>query len=907
MNNHIHKISAHLLKISAVVLIAVPAIVTSCKKESDAECLRRSDRLSFKVDKYNADYDLWHGGCPTRVANDTVPNSETEAPYIQETHCLPQAIAHREGSGSDTLFIHTLVFNEFATETKAVSVNADNFYDSFGVFASTYTGVWDESSKPYYMHNVEVTKSSNWTTTYLWPKAGGSKMRFFAYAPYNGRGISFSDSDMGVIPTLEYTVPQNVEEQLDILVAETSEIDCKAAVPVSLHFRHLMSAVRFVVGDDAVSSTIKSISIKRVYNSGKCRMQGIPVWEPGETKAEYSLTVNKVITGISGETISAPAQTFMMLPQTLPEGATIEILYNDGTDHLLKADISKSSWEPGKTYTYKITNSGILWESVLEIGGESEVTFRGGDVDFNILSYKKDLRGRKAAVSWDSEFSTDGGITWFKSAPNWLFGFPTSGSGSLDIERYGNIGIAANTQGETSFDDILRNTKSVAGTYNLSNSTGGPLIENTANCYIINAPGRYLLPLVYGNAIKDAEANFDAYAPMTGGAKVLNTFLNHLGNEITSPVIFENENCEPAKAMLVWQDAKDLVTDVALAKDKTSLLFNIKRENIRQGNAVVAVYDSEGLIMWSWHIWVTPYVPGIEADRYNAMKDKIVTNRNDLEYTMMPFNIGWCCTNAAIFSPRTVMVRVTQKGVASPKTAILKYTQEGGVNINDSESLREGYCTYYQWGRKDPLMPAIGPETKIWYDNSGYMHTQILTYDFGTDVEACVSNYIISPAIMSSSQMTDSYYNLWSALSNSESAGETEVVKTIYDPSPVGYCVPPLAAYNSFSFNGANNYLMENLNVDGEFDNGFNFYCNKMGPDKTLNPDGGVITFPAVGYRSMDAGKVTYVGSTGLYWTSTAKFNGWGSFFLGFDSLHVNPREQCPVNMALPVRPVKER
>lgn len=939
MNNHIQKIYAHLFKISAVVLVAVPAIVTSCKKESDAEYLHRTDRLSFKVDKYGADYDLWHEGCATRAANDTVQNSETES------LCIPTAIALEGDSTSDTLFIHTLVSNEFVTGadadasayfsagagadsgtgvgagadsgiyadamtkgiTKSAPVDADSFYDSFGVFASTYTGTWNESSKPYYMRNVAVTKSSGWTTDYLWPKAAGSKIRFFAYAPYNGDGISFSDSNMHGVPTIEYTVPQNVEEQSDILVAETPEIDCNAIAPVSLRFRHALSAVRFVVGDDAVSSTIKSISVKGVYNSGKCKIQSIPVWEHSTTKSDYSLNVNKVITGISGETITAPMQTFMMLPQTLPVGATIEIIYNDGTDHLLRADISKSSWKPGKTYTYKITNSSILWESVLEISGETEVTFRGGDVDFNILSYKEDSKGRRAAVSWVSEFSIDGGATWSKSAPNWLSGFPTVGSGGSIVESYGNIGIAANTEGETSFDDILRNTEPVADNYNLSNSTGGSLIENTANCYIVNAPGRYLLPLVYGNGIKDTEANFDAYAPMTSGTNVLSTFVNHLGNEITSPVIHENENCEPAKAMLIWQDAKDLVTDVTLANDKTALIFNIKRENIRQGNAVVAVYDVEGLAMWSWHIWVTPYIPGIDADRDNAMKDKTVTNRDDVEYTMMPFNIGWCCTNAAIFSPRNVMVRITQKGVASPKSAILKYTQEGGVDINDSESLRDGNCTYYQWGRKDPFMPAIGSETKTWYDNKGYIHTGILTCDFGTDIEACVRDYITSPAIMSSSQMDECYCNLWSAFSNGENADETQIVKTIYDPSPVGYCVPPPAAYSSFSFTGKDSYLLENLNVDGEFDNGFNFYCSKMNPDKTWNLNAGVITFPAVGYRSVDGGKVTYAGTTGLYWTAITRFYRWGSYFLGFDASHVNPREQGPTNMALPVRPVRER
>ena len=38
--------------------------------------------------------------------------------------------------------------------------------------------------------------------------------------------------------------------------------------------------------------------------------------------------------------------------------------------------------------------------------------------------------------------------------------------------------------------------------------------------------------------------------------------------------------------------------------------FDVDHSTIRQGNAVVAVLDASGMIMWSWHIWVTDYVPG---------------------------------------------------------------------------------------------------------------------------------------------------------------------------------------------------------------------------------------------------------------------------------------------------------
>ena len=100
--------------------------------------------------------------------------------------------------------------------------------------------------------------------------------------------------------------------------------------------------------------------------------------------------------------------------------------------------------------------------------------------------------------------------------------------------------------------------------------------------------------------------------------------------------------------------------------------------------------------------------------------------------------------------------------------------------------------------------------------------------------------------------------------------------------------------------------MLENLNVDGEFGNGFNFYCNKMNPDKTKDPHGGVITFPAAGYRSANAGRVVYAGSSGLYWTAIPLNYLSESYSLGFNSSSVTPAGECPNEFALPVRPIRE-
>ncbi len=71
---------------------------------------------------------------------------------------------------------------------------------------------------------------------------------------------------------------------------------------------------------------------------------------------------------------------------------------------------------------------------------------------------------------------------------------------------------------------MLQAATPVVGTYDLS-TKGGTTAMNTANCYIINAPGRYSLPLVYGNAIKNGATNSSAYISNATGTGILKTSL----------------------------------------------------------------------------------------------------------------------------------------------------------------------------------------------------------------------------------------------------------------------------------------------------------------------------------------------------------------------------------------------
>lgn len=146
--------------------------------------------------------------------------------------------------------------------------------------------------------------------------------------------------------------------------------------------------------------------------------------------------------------------------------------------------------------------------------------------------------------------------------------------------------------------------------------------NGTANCYIVQTPGQYKFDAsVRGNSVESvgapasAEIVWQFTDPGQSGAKLIN-YTNLNGNYVE----FEVDN------------------DAAY------------------GNALIAVKDASGTILWSWHIWICDFDPDLTCQRYsngNAFMDR---------------NLG------ATY-----------------------------VNAQNEENRRRSEGLFYQWGRKDPL------------------------------------------------------------------------------------------------------------------------------------------------------------------------------------------------------------
>ncbi len=747
-------------------------------------------------------------------------------------------------------------------------------YDSFGVSAYSYTDFWSESKTPNYFYNATASKSGsdyNLSSTYYWPGAS-YKMKFFAYAPKdNGQYVLSGRSQAGSL-TISVTIPSSVDAQKDLLVAKTDELAGNTNTAVSLTFHHALTAIRFECGDDMQGGTVKSVSLKNVYSKGTYNM-GTQSWGNVDTPVTFSQILNKSTTGTANEALTSDAQTFMMIPQTLPDGAQLEIIFTDNsnTDHTLTADIKGTAWPIGKTVTYKISGSSINWSYTLTVSQPTDFTYSGGTKQYSVTSYRQNPKGSKEAVQWSTLYSTDNGASWTDTRPDWLTAFTASGAGGVTPQSYNatvsvQIGTDNNTHTTALQTAVVKGSEN--SPYNLANQTNGDSDnENTANCYVVSASGYYSFPLVYGNAIKDGTTNTLAYTTANSGSNILSTFINHTGNGITSPYIASNSGCTPSSAELIWQDAPNLVSDIKYnpGDNGGTISFHVDQATICQGNAVIAVKDNSGTVLWSWHIWVT------DENISNTIE---VTNHQDHKYKFMPVYLGWCDANTIAYAERSCKVKFT----AGKASQIITLKQASKSIETGSNHL------YYQWGRKDPFWPldVLSKANKTCYDKDGNAFKDNPVMENLSTGITCIKNYILKPNVMHSQYSGDNLYqNLWSANNQAYSGNDENVIKTIYDPSPVGFKLPASNAFTGFTTTGSS--VSTSSGINGIWDGslkGWNFYTDSS-KNKT-------IFFPASGYRYFIGGGKYNVGISGCCW-SAVPLNNYLGRSLRFYSSSVNP------------------
>lgn len=796
------------------------------------------------------------------------------------------------------------------------------------------------------------------TISWSWLQPHG---RFYAVYPEstNGsNGIKFTKPNGTAAPSIEFTVNTDVRKQVDLMTACSGNVQYATrfqAPRTNLQFRHALTAIRFAVGQNlSFNKTIKDITLKNVLLKSKYilsnKLDGTgAAWNhsgydtrgnvklsnvnyntnenPNSIVRNRSQYVNSNVTDL---TQLRDNYTFYMIPQDLDNKVTAEVLFTDGSKITVPL---KGSWKAGTTRTYKLSEKNSSWTYTITATSPNAVAYNGTQANYKIESYRE-VNGTKQPVAWKVVgYSVDNGTSWTTTKPSWLK--------SLSKEQ-GDGGATAEQGTATLATDIVdlvaeRNKElqnaaplgTASAPYNLSNATGAAAVQNTANSYLISAPGHYMIPLVYGNAIKNGQTNSSAYQKGSEANNTLKNFVDQEGYAITDPWIEKTNNGANRGidlAWTIWSDEKDLVKLASnnglyrAADGNLYIKFEVTKENIKSGNAVVAVRrswqtqrqeqrqqgrkkvwvtvtETHQQTLWSWHLWFAPK---------NALDKITVTNKQGNKYDFTNEALGWKPTawkGTSYSTPRTVKVKVeqTQGNNGVKQSAVITITQ------NPATTSRTGYTTLYQWGRKDafPGTTATLAVNTINWNAGSEMYMQTILQNPQNYFTAGYKGNVLDAATGFAKYYT--FYNLWS-MNNTSAYAENQansqtVVKTIYDPSPVGFSVPANDAFTGFTENGLNGGRM---NVDGTdnaqtFNNNFghNFWTNSSKTE--------TIFFPAAGFREAGNGStLSNYSKFGDYWTATPNDNHNGNV-MGFDVNSVHPLYRNIRAFGFAVRPAAEK
>lgn len=803
--------------------------------------------------------------------------------------------------------------------TRGMQTGTDDFPASFRMWAYSYTDTDAASFDMMSGEEIALRENGRWEPSkqYYWRWYTGQKLGFIACVPDPADNLTPPSDPAG---SFVYETDPDLQKQQDLLIASIAGVTGtdyeKTGVP--LVFRHVLTAIKFRISTTATGMelrNIRSLSLRNVRYKGSFRVNaagagsGTPavVWTLNPAVRSYTdalapetgdLPEDKENPGYAepGYELTDAEGVFMLPPQTLPAGAQIVIEYTlPGEEELqtMTADIGGTEWPMGKTVVYNLSSSKITTEDILDVPTDDIVlTHRGGTAAYAIRSYRKAERIKAGQteelpptpLAWSAEFSTDGGKTWTSRCPEWVTRFTDQAEGSVEETKY-EAAVSSKPIDETTDPNTSLRAAAAVTDYDLS-TAGGTTPVNTANCYVVNAPGTYRFPLIYGNAIRSGADNKEAYAKQTGEWGMELPFWDCVSRDIQSPFITSDRTF---RAAILWQDENDLVTNVQISPTQEKILgenvpyitFDVNPETVRQGNCVIALYaeaNNNSTLTWSWHIWVT----GQRLDDYVP-----VETANGTRYDFLPVSIGWYSNDLIdIYQARDVQVRITQTG-HDPQTDGKTFT----IRQQAYETAFPGSQPYFQFGRKAP-MPALNADNS---DKATYPANIYRIENGGTKLSVAIQN----PNVFYSDSYGwfggASYWHLWNAAATGfeTSVRDYRVVKTVYDPSPVGYTVPASGAFASFDAANTANGPSETSGFRN-----FRFYCSASQHD-----DDRTILFRVAGQRSGN-GRGEGMGRETRYWTAVPATGTSAQVFHLTDKAEMQTTD---LSGALPVRPVREK
>ena len=310
--------------------------------------------------------------------------------------------------------------------------------------------------------------------------------------------------------------------------------------------------------------------------------------------------------------------------------------------------------------------------------------------------------------------------------------------------------------------------------------------DGPANCFITPVTyGVYSFDAtVIGNGVEGILSETRGVPPIWNGAFAEDIEKYHFKNGIGEDIsVSKNAVISPKSAKLIWQDQESLISQVAF----NSTTKRVEFLSSGAGNGVIAVYDKsdpnaeDANVLWSWHVWCT--------------------EKPDIIELGLP-------TNGESYSGKNYKIM----------------DRDLGATTNTPDKLTT--CGLgYQWGRKDPFIgpatfcvsiDAPKPENAPMYDVRGTK--QELKEEVKNESIGTIEYAIKHPNVFIKSGNSYSSYD-WLYYTGREGTAEIltgnqylwgnnpysvykminiKTIKTLYDPCPAGYMVPPPDVYGAF-------------------------------------------------------------------------------------------------------------
>ena len=368
--------------------------------------------------------------------------------------------------------------------------------------------------------------------------------------------------------------------------------------------------------------------------------------------------------------------------------------------------------------------------------------------------------------------------------------------------------------------------------------------DGTANCYIAHT---------------NASFRFDASVKGNGADDGNTFYIGYHGLEIT----------EAAYADLAWESTFDadktrstkIISGAPVYSQEEQAVYFSTGEI--QGNAVISVHDAEGEILWSWHIWVSD--------------EPVKTSRgNGLEW--MDRNLGALNNDPEDIANRGMLYQWGRKDPFLPSPAAYRevpfhtYDEEG--NLLETEE--EYYAIQAQIEQARVALNISNTQTGDGSLEWEYVSVAPVALQAPGNIEHSVQNpttflgcrtdipigeyvfdwYLQQDLVGKNGSLQQSQSDLWGY------AQAGTAYKTIFDPCPPGYAVPPRGAFDDIQDGYACTY------VDREWERNAYGWTWKGG-----NGD----YFPSTGNLDV-SGLIGETSEKMLYWTAETFGSGASGF-----------------------------